>query len=178
MDDDDPRGGTSATPGGATRTQIFLVRLVVVIGGILTVLGVAIYGFSAEVHERIWKDIAERPGGPMAFRFILQPCMAAIVAFHDGVNDARLGRSPYTWTLFTHAAGTAGRLREAVIATARILLLGLGMDAIYQATVLKTFFPAEMVLIAVLLAFIPYLLLRGPFERIAKWWMARKFAGS
>jgi hypothetical protein len=32
--------------------------------------------------------------------------------------------------------------------------------------------PGEMLIIAVLLAFIPYLLLRGPFCRIARWWRA------
>ena len=31
----------------------------------------------------------------MSFRFILQPLMAAIAAFHDGAKDARLGREPY-----------------------------------------------------------------------------------
>jgi hypothetical protein len=42
------------------------------------------------------------------------------------------------------------------------------MDAIYQATVLKTFYPGETVIIAILLAFVPYLLLRGPIARIAR----------
>ena len=62
--------------------------------------------------------------------------------------------------------------------TARILLLAFAMDAIYQVIVLKTFYPGEMAIVAVLLAFIPYILLRGPFARIARWWMARKSAGS
>jgi hypothetical protein len=162
----------------ATKTQILLARLVVVIAAVLVVLGFIWYGFSAEVHGRIWKDIFDRPGGPMSFRFILQPCMAAIAAFHDGVKDARLGRDPYLWTLLTNSTETVGRLREGLISTARIILLGIGMDAIYQATVLKTFYPGEMVLIAILLAFVPYLLLRGPFCRLARWWLARKSTGS
>ena len=47
------------------------------------------------------------------------------------------------------------------------------MDAIYQYVVLKTFYPGEMVIIAILLAFVPYLILRGPMARLARWWMAR-----
>jgi hypothetical protein len=113
----------------------------------------------------------------MTFRFILQPMMAAIAALHDGIRDAQTGRSPYFWTVLTNPAKRAGRLREGLISTARILLLGLGMDAIYQATVLKTFYPGEAAIIAILLAFIPYLLLRGPFARLARWWLARKPAG-
>jgi hypothetical protein len=156
-----------------TPTQLMLARLVVVAAAILVVLGLVLHGFSAEVHERIWRDIAARPDGPMTFRFILQPCMAALAAFHDGAKDARLGRSPYLWSLLSRSGESGGRLREGLIATARIILLGLVMDSVYQATVLGTFYPGEAVLIAILLAFLPYLLLRGPFARLVRWWNAR-----
>ena len=132
----------------ASRPEIRLARLAVVVIAVLCGLGIVWYGISAEVHGRIWRDIAERPGGPMTFRFLLQPCMAAIAALHDGIKDARLGRTPYLWTVVANRAERAGRLREGLIATARIILLGLGMDAIYQATVLKTFYPGEMVIVA------------------------------
>ncbi|MBQ0822131.1 hypothetical protein KBI52_18230 [Microvirga sp. HBU67558] len=153
-----------------TRRQLMLARLVVILASILVVLGLFLYGLSADVSDRVWRDIASRPGGPMTFRFILQPCMAAIAAFHDGAKDARLGRSPYLWSLLTSPTESSGRLGEGLIATARIILLGLAMDAVYQATVLKTFYPGEMVLIAILLAFLPYVLLRGPFARLVRWW--------
>lgn len=163
--------------GTATRSQIWLAWLVVIIGAALLLASLLIHGISAEVLQRLWKDIIDRPGGPMTFRFVLQPCMAAIAALIDGINDARLGRNPYLWTLLTNVHKSAGRLREGLISTARIILLGFGMDAIYQATVLKTFYPGEMLIIAILLAFVPYLLLRGPFARVARWWMARNSAG-
>jgi len=42
-------------------------------------------------------------------------------------------------------------------------VLGVVMDVIYQIVVfLDTLFPAESAIIAVLLAFLPYALLRGP----------------
>jgi hypothetical protein len=44
------------------------------------------------------------------------------------------------------------------------------MDSIYQVIVLKTFFPVESVIVALTLAFVPYLILRGPIARIARWW--------
>jgi hypothetical protein len=157
---------------------VFLARLAVVLLVALIVLGVAWYGLSAEVHHRIWRDISDRPGGPMTFRFFLQPTMALIAALHDGINDARLGRSPYFWTLVHGAEERAGRLREGLLSTARIVLLGLGMDAVYQYQVLKTFYPGEAVLMALLLAVIPYFLLRGPIARLARWWMARQSSGS
>jgi hypothetical protein len=66
-----------------------------------------------------------------------------------------------------------GRLWEGIVATARILILGVVMDVVYQWLVLKTFYPGQAAVIAVLLAFVPYLLLRGPFERAAHHWVAR-----
>jgi hypothetical protein len=161
-----------------SKTQVLLARMVVVVVAALVVIGLIWYGFSAEVHDRIWRDILDRPGGPMSLRFLLQPAMAAITAWHDGVKDARTGRSPYFWTVLTDPAKRGGRLREGLISTTRIILMGLIMDVIYQLTVLKTFYPGEAVLIAILLAFVPYLLLRGPFARGARWWFARNSAGS
>src|SRR5262245_50447813 len=158
----------------ASKSQILLARLACVLIVILLVLGMLENGLSKETYTRIWNDIADRPGGPMTFRFVLQPAMATIAALHDGIKDARLGRSPYLWTILSDRQVSASRLREGVIATARIILLGLGMDAVYQATVLKTFYPGEMVIVALLLAFIPYVLLRGVIERIAHAWLAHK----
>jgi hypothetical protein len=69
--------------------------------------------------------------------------------------------------------GLGGRLSEGIVSTARILILGVVMDVIYQSIVLKTFYPAESAIIAILLAFVPYALLRGPIERLARHWVAR-----
>jgi hypothetical protein len=57
-------------------------------------------------------------------------------------------------------------------ATARIILLGLAMDVIYQVIVLKTFYPNEALVIALLLAFVPYLIIRGLVVRVA--WSRRR----
>ena len=61
-----------------------------------------------------------------------------------------------------------GRLREGLNATARIILLGLAMDVIYQLLVLKTFYPNEALVIALLLGFVPYLIIRGLVLRVAR----------
>jgi tryptophan-rich sensory protein len=159
-----------------TKTQILLARLAVALIVAFAVLGVAMYGFSAEVRLRIWRNLLERPFGPMTFRFFLQPIMASIVAWRDGARDARTGRSPYFWTMLTNRAAVGGSLQEGLIATARILLLGLAMDVIYQTIVFETLHPGEAAIISILLAFVPYLLLRGPAARVAGWWRARRSA--
>jgi hypothetical protein len=156
-----------------SKTQVLLARLTIVLLVALIVIGLARYGVSAKEIQRIWENILARPGGPMTFRFILQPAMAALAALHDCIKDARTGRSPYFWTLLTSPANRRDRLYEGLISTARIILLGLVMDAIYQVIVLKTFYPVESVIVALALAFVPYLILRGPIARVARWWHGR-----
>ena len=153
----------------ASKNQVLLARVVVVLMIAFLLVGALTYGISAEVRERFWHDLLDRPDGVMRFRFILQPVMAAIAALRDGVEDAKLGRSPYIWTLLNSPSERGGRLAEGVISTARVLLLGLCMDTVYQLMVLKTFYPAEAVIVAIVLAFVPYLILRGPIARIARW---------
>jgi hypothetical protein len=67
----------------------------------------------------------------------------------------------------------SARLREGLAATGKIILIAIVLDGIYQYMEYKTFFPVEALIIAILLALIPYLLLRGPVARIARWWMNR-----
>ena len=69
-----------------TKSQVFLARLVVVLIIVFVVAGLIWYGFSAEVRARIAQNLFERPGGPMVFRFFLQPTMAAIAAWRDGLE--------------------------------------------------------------------------------------------
>ena len=153
-----------------SKTKLLLARFVVALMLVFVALGVVLYGFSAEVLERIWQNMIDRTGGTMTFRFFLQPIMASIAALFDGIKDARAGRSYYLWTALTDPAKRAGRLHEGLISTARVILLGLCMDVIYQLIEFETFHPAEAVIIALLLAFVPYVLLRGPVARIARWW--------
>jgi len=159
-----------------SKSQLWQARLAVAILVALVILGVAWYGITAESLGRLWSDILDRPGGPMTFRFILQPAMALIAALRDGIHDARLGRRPYLWALLYGVRGPegrGGRLWQGVVATARIILLGVVMDIIYQWKVLGTFYPGQAGVIAILLAFVPYLLLRGPIARVALHWVAK-----
>jgi len=159
-----------------SKTQILQAQVALLLLVGLLALGVAWYGVTAESLGRLWSDILDRPTGPMMFRFILQPAMAIIAALRDGIRDARLGRRPYVWALVhgvRDSGGRSARLWEGIVSTARILILGVVMDVIYQWRVLDTFYPGQSAVIAILLAFIPYLILRGPFDRIAYHWVAR-----
>ena len=157
----------------ATRMQLLLAQIAGALVIIFALVGLLLHGASSDVWNRVFASIAERPGGPMTFRFILQPMMAAILAAIDGYRDARSGVPPYFWSLVTGSAPRGEKLFDGIIATSRVILLGLAMDVIYQLIVFKTFYPGEAAIVAVLLAFVPYLLLRGTFERLARLWGVR-----
>ena len=145
---------------------------------ILLAWGIAQYGWSTEVHQRFWSDIFARASGPMTFRFYLQPTMALIAALHDGIRDARFGHKAFFWTVALDPTKRGGRLREGLQSSARIVLLGLSMDVIYQLRVLHRFYPVEAVLMAIVLAVVPYFVFRWIVEGASRWWFARHQAGS
>ena len=121
-----------------------------------------------EYFTRLWDDLIGRIGGPMAFRLLLQPAMAMIFAIRDGLKDAREGRPAYFYSLFAEPENRRSRLREGFKAVARVFVFAIIMDLIYQVTVLRWFYPLQALIVAFVLAFLPYILLRGPANRIAR----------
>jgi len=118
--------------------------------------------------NQVWADIVARPSGPFALRFYLQPLMATLFAVRDGLKDARGERTPYFWAILFHPDQRAERFREGLKAVGKVMIVAFVLDAVYQWKVLGTFYPGQAVIIAFLLAYIPYLFLRGPVARIAR----------
>jgi hypothetical protein len=126
-----------------------------------------------EVIARTVSDLVARVSGPMWFRFILQPTMAGIFAWRAGVEDARTGQPAYFWAVLSDPAHRRDLLRDGWKDVAKVFGIALVLDAIYQFIQLRWFYPVQALIIAFGLAFVPYLLLRGPFRRIAGWWLHR-----
>jgi hypothetical protein len=120
---------------------------------------------------RFWTELVGRLTGPFAFRFVLQPAMGIAFAIRDGVHDARLGRPPYLWSIIHNHESRAHLVEEGFSKVRRVVILGVVMEAAYQAMVLHAFRPFEMLTMVVGLAVLPYLLLRGPVTRIARLWI-------
>jgi hypothetical protein len=116
--------------------------------------------------------VVERPEGPFAFRFYLQPLMAVLFAVRDGIHDAKERRPAYLWSLFTDPAGRRERLRDGWRSVGKIFWLAIVLDLLYQVVVLRGLRPVQGILVAVALALVPYVLLRGPacrvFRRLAR----------
>ena len=119
------------------------------------------------LFTRIWENLISRPAGPLKFRFLLQPAMAIFLAVRCGLKDSREGKPPYFWALFTDPAQRQEMLRDGWKSIGRLFVLALVLDCVYQIIVLRWIYPFEALVVALFLAIIPYLLLRGPVNRIA-----------
>ena len=105
---------------------------------------------------------------PMKFRLVLQPVMAVIAATRSGLRDAKAGKPAYLWALFTDPGHRKDMLRDGWKSVGRIFILGIIMDVIYQIIVFRRFYPVEALVVAAVLALVPYLLIRGPVTRILR----------
>jgi hypothetical protein len=104
----------------------------------------------------------------MKFRLILQPLMAIIFAVRSGLKDAKEGKPAYFWALFTDLDNRRDMLRDGWKSVGKIFVIAIIIDMVYQFIVLRWFYPLEALIVAAVLAFIPYLLIRGPVNRIAR----------
>jgi hypothetical protein len=121
-----------------------------------------------DIITRMWQDLGGRIGGPMTLRLVLQPAMAALFAIRAGLVDARTNRPPYFWAIVHDPTHRRELIREGWKAIARIFAMAIVMDGIYQVVVLGWFYPGEALIVAFLLACVPYLLIRGPVGRLAR----------
>ncbi len=116
---------------------------------------------------RMFENLAGRASGPLHFRVFLQPLMAAIVAFRDGRRDARERKTPYFVALFTDKEHRSDLLRNGWHSVGKVFLMALAVDAGYQFWVVRWFYPGEAILVALILAIIPYVVFRGLVNRFA-----------
>ena len=127
-----------------------------------------ILGFIADQFHRVGDNLVGRVSGPMKFRLVLQPLMAVIFATRAGLRDAKTGQPPFFWAMLTTPAHRRTLLREGWKDVGKIFVIAIIIDAIYQVIVARWFYPVEALLVAVILAFVPYLVLRGLITRLAR----------
>ena len=123
-----------------------------------------------DVLARVFYDILGRVEGPLTFRLILQPLMALFFACRDGIQDAREEQPAYFWSLFTDPEHRRHRLLLGWKSVGRIFILAVLIDVVYQVIVFRWVYPGEALIVAAILALVPYVLLRGPVNRVARHW--------
>ena len=119
-----------------------------------------------EFLTRFYTDMSGRLTGPLTLRLFLQPAVAMFLATRDGIKDAREGRPPHLWRMITgDAAARARRWKETWRAVLKVFCLAVVLDCVYQWMVMRWIYPFEAMVTAVILAILPYILLRGWVDR-------------
>lgn len=126
---------------------------------------------------RDWDMLIGREHGPLAFRLILQPLVAALLAVRAGLRDAQTGERPFGWTVATDPVRRKDLLLAGWSDVARLFVIAVIVDAIYQAIVFRAFYPGQALIVAAFVAFPSYFLLRGLTNRIARHLGRRSFDG-
>jgi len=122
------------------------------------------------IWERVIGNLFGRLDGPLHFRFIVQPLMATIFAIVDGVKDAKAGKPAYFWDLFFTSGHRKELIRDGWKRVGKIFVLAVILDVIYQLKFQGTLYPGEILIVALVLAIAPYLVLRGPVNRVVRLW--------
>jgi hypothetical protein len=118
------------------------------------------------MFSRGWDDLIARDSGPMHVRLILQPLVATALAIRAGWRAARERRPAFFRTLLRDPAKRRVLLRQAWKDVGKLFLVAAVLDVVYQIIVLRWVYPVQTLIVATMLAFVPYLVVRGPTNRI------------
>jgi hypothetical protein len=125
-------------------------------------------GDMEEYLRRVLEELVGRVRGSMTFRLILQPLTAAIFATRAAVRDAREGRPAYGWALITDHVHRRALLREGWKEVAKVFVAAVIIDLIYEVIVFHRIYPGQSLIVAAVLALLPYPLIRGSVNRILR----------
>ena len=121
-----------------------------------------------ELLTRIADNLVSRLHGPLTFRLLLQPSIAIFFAVRAALRDARENRAPYFWALTYDPTHRREMLHQGWRDVGKVFVLAVILDVVYQVLVIRWVYPGETLIVAAVLAFLPYLLLRGLVTRIAR----------
>jgi hypothetical protein len=108
--------------------------------------------------------------GPLAFRILVQPAVAASLAIRAGLRDARAGRPAYGWALTTDAERRRDLIREGWNDVWKLFTAAVVVDLIYQVIELRWVYPGQALIVAATLALPSYFLIRGVTNRAVRLW--------
>jgi hypothetical protein len=120
------------------------------------------------IWVRLGTQLVGRVSGPMKFRLVLQPAMAAFFAIRSGLADARAGKTPYFWCLLSDPSQRSDMIKDGWKSVGRVFILAVVLDVVYQIIVLRFVYVGEALIVAFILAILPYLILRGLVTRLVR----------
>lgn len=121
-----------------------------------------------DILQRVWDNLLGRVTGPMNLRLIVQPTLATFLAVRAGLKDARQGHPAFLWAAITNPSYRRQLLHQFFKDIWKVFAVAIVLDAIYQLIFHRGVYVLELLIVATLLAVVPYVLFRGPVARIAR----------
>jgi hypothetical protein len=121
-----------------------------------------------DLFAHVWDNLGVRVHGPLTFRLIFQPCVAAFLAVRAGLEDARSGEPAFLWTVASDPGRRGELLRDAWKDISKVFVLATALDVVFQLIQFRRIYPLEAILVAFLLAAVPYAVIRGPVSRLMR----------
>ena len=114
-------------------------------------------------------ELVGRIHGPMNARIYIQTLVAIILAVRAGMRDARDENAPFFWSLAFGAGQRRELVKNAWKDIGKVFVAALLLDVVYQIYRFHMLYPLEAIIVAVLLAVIPYIVVRAAVTRVLKW---------
>ena len=121
-----------------------------------------------QILQRVWDNLIGRTSGPMNFRLIVQPAVATFIAIRAGLKDPREGRPAFFWAALSDRAYRPELFQQGRKDVGKVFILAAALDSVYQLIVHHGVYVLELLIVATVLAIVPYVLIRGPVNRIAR----------
>ncbi len=118
--------------------------------------------------SRAFEELLGRSSGPLHFRLVLQPIVSSVLAGKAGLRDARAGRPPFLWTFVKDPDDRRRLLRSGWKDIGKLLTIAFLIDTVYQLLVLGEFHLLQSLIVAIVVAVVPYTLVRGIVTRLAR----------
>jgi hypothetical protein len=118
-----------------------------------------------EILGRGFDQLLGRGSGPLNLRLLITPTVAIILAIRAGIKDARAGHSTFLWA---NRAERQDLVRSGWNDIGRVFILAIVLDTVYQLIFFRAFYVVQALIVAVLLAILPFALVRNVVSRLMR----------
>lgn len=118
-------------------------------------------------YLRVLQQLMGRIDGPLHLRLIVQSLVATVLAVRAAHRDATLQNPPFLWALIMRKHERRALFLSAWKDIGKLFTMAFVIDTGYQVFFLHFFYPLQGLMVASILALVPYVLIRGPLARLS-----------
>jgi len=120
-----------------------------------------------DILSRGFDQLLGRGSVPLHLRLLITPTMAAVLAIRAGLKDARAGHKTFFWA---NQAERRELFRSGWKEIGRVFILAVVLDTVYQLIFFHAFYVVQTLIVAVVLAIVPFAVFRNVVSRLASGW--------